>query len=207
MYVIKLKCTICILRVLREGTTAVWATCEQSCHCFGLFNGRRVWIIALGTGSPKSQSQNGVSKLYCSTLTLILDIIKLTSIMCIHAAADVAQPLLSCEHGNIHSCPYCAQTLYTEVLAQQPLACSRRWASQKASHLESTNTLSHEDDEAHHQMHPHRDLLGCSQCWPFTQPPLVLPTSTKQWNPSGCQSTENRIQTMPSRGGCHKAME
>lgn len=80
-------------------------------------------------------------------------------------------------------------------------------ASQKASRLESTNMLSHEDDEAHHQMNPHRDLQGCSQCWPFTQRPLVLPTNTRQWNPSGCHSTENIIQTMPSRGGCHKAVE
>lgn len=118
-----------------------------------------MWIIALGTGRPKSQSQNSESKLYCS-LTLIVDIIKLTSIMCIHAAADVAQPLLRCEHGNIHSCPFCAQTLYTEVLAQQPLACSRRWASQKASRLESTNTLSHEDDEAHHEMHEMLTMLA-----------------------------------------------
>lgn len=73
--------------------------------------------------------------------------------------------------------------------------------------LESTNMLSHEDDEAHHQMRPHRDLQGCSQCWPFTQWPLLLPTNTRQWNPSGCHSTENIIQTMPSRGGCHKPVE
>lgn len=74
-------------------------------------------------------------------------------------------------------------------------------ASQKASRLESTNMLSHEDDKAPHQTHAHtKGPFGMLTMLASQWTGLGEPNTHSQWTPSCCHGTKNISWAMPDRG-------
>lgn len=74
-------------------------------------------------------------------------------------------------------------------------------ASQKASRLESTNMLSHEDDKAPHQTHAHtKGPSGMRTMLAFQWTGLGAPNTHSQWTPSRCYGTKNISRAMLDRG-------